>query len=128
MISRTEPPSGEDGFSILEMIVAMTILALVLGIASQSIVMASRSIAAAKAQVEAVRAIRLMLADYEANTGPQSTTSNDPTPSGWSLKARKLEVSKAKITAIVIEKIGPLGAASGEPFLTFVPEQDSSSQ
>jgi len=35
-IAMTEP-SSQDGFSILEMIVAMTILALVLGIASQSI-------------------------------------------------------------------------------------------
>nr|WP_287152170.1 general secretion pathway protein GspI [Mesorhizobium sp.] len=106
----------------------MTILALVLGMASQSIVMASRSIAAAKAQVEAARTVRSMLADYQANIGRQTSVTNDPTPFGWSLKARKIEVSKAKVTAIVIEKIGALGAASGEPFLTFVPEQGSSSQ
>ncbi|WP_246811335.1 general secretion pathway protein GspI [Mesorhizobium sp. AA22] len=109
------------------MIVAMTILALVLGIASQSIVMASRSIAAAKAQVEAVRAVRTMLANYEANTESSAIGSEDPTQSGWSLKARKIEVSRAKITAILIQRTGAAGAARGVPFLTFVPEQDSNS-
>ena len=48
MTGSSSQTSSEEGFSILEMIVAMTILALVLGIASQSIVLASRSIAAAK--------------------------------------------------------------------------------
>ncbi|CCV09527.1 General secretion protein I [Mesorhizobium metallidurans STM 2683] len=124
MISQATPSSAEDGFSILEMIVAMTILALILGIASQSIVMASRSIAAAKAQVEAARTVRTILADYQANIGLQTSATDDPMPSGWSLKARKIEVSKAKITAILIEKTGASGAARGEPFLTFVPAQD----
>ncbi|TIQ16775.1 MAG: prepilin-type N-terminal cleavage/methylation domain-containing protein [Mesorhizobium sp.] len=128
MISRTEPASGEDGFSILEMIVAVTILALVLGIASQSIVMASRSIAAAKAQVEAVRAVRTMLADYDANTESSAVGSEHLTQSGWSLKTRKIEVSRAKITAIVIERTGVAGAARGGTFLTFVPEQDLGSE
>lgn len=127
MSSRTEPPSGEDGFSILEMIVAMTILALVLGIASQSIVMASRSIAAAKAEVETVRAVRTMLADYEASTEPNAVRLEALTQPGWSLKARKIEVSRANTTAIVIERTGVAGAARGGSFLTFVPEQDSSS-
>lgn len=128
MISPTEPPCGEDGFSILEMIVAMTILALVLGIASQSIVMASRSIAAAKAQVEAVRAVRTTLADYDASTEPSAVRLEGLTQAGWSLKAHEIEFSRAKITAIVIEKTGAAGAARGGPFLTFVPEQSSSSQ
>lgn len=127
MISRTEPASGEDGFSILEMIVAMTILALVLGIASQSIVMASRSIAAAKAQVEAIRAVRTMLADYDASTEPSAVRPERLTQPGWSLKARKIEVSRAKIAAIVIERTGAAGTARGGPFLTFVPVQVSSS-
>ncbi|WP_095198074.1 PulJ/GspJ family protein [Mesorhizobium carmichaelinearum] len=108
------PSSSEDGFSILEMIVAMTILALVLGIASQSIVLASRSIAAAKRQVEAARTVRMMLADYQA----RAQTTAQP---GWTLKTRTIDVSKARVTAVLIEKPG--GAFPSGPFLTFVPAQ-----
>jgi general secretion pathway protein I len=125
MSAQTAPSSGEDGFSILETIVAMTILALVLGIASQSIVMASRGIAVAKAQVEAARTVRAMLADYQANAEPQANASADPTRSGWTLNARQIETSRAKITAIIIEKTG---AGGGEPFLTFVPARDVATQ
>ncbi|MER9614264.1 prepilin-type N-terminal cleavage/methylation domain-containing protein [Mesorhizobium sp. M0207] len=127
MISQPAPVSEEDGFSILEMIVAMTILALVLGIASQSIVMASRSIAVAKTQVEAARAVRAMLADYQANAGLNSIPSDAAQP-GWSLKTRTIEISNAKLTAIIIERTGAAGAGRGEPFLTFVPVQDTNSQ
>lgn len=105
---------SEDGFSILEMIVAMTILALVLGIASQSIVLASRSIAVARSQVEAARTVRMMLADYEA----RAQTTAQP---GWTLKTRTIDVSKARVTAVLIEKPG--GAFPSGPFLTFVPAQ-----
>ncbi|TSE10964.1 prepilin-type N-terminal cleavage/methylation domain-containing protein [Mesorhizobium intechi] len=114
MTAPLSQPSSEDGFSILEMIVAMTILALVLGIASQSIVLASRSIAAAKRQVEAARTVRMMLADYEA----RAQTAAQP---GWTLKTRTIDVAKAKVTAVLIEKPG--GAFPGGPFLTFVPAQ-----
>ena len=112
--------ASEDGFSILEMIVALTILALVLGIASQSIVLASRSIAAAKRQVEAARTVRVMLADYEAKVQPMAQAA---TPPGWTLKTRTIDVSKAKVTAVLIEKTG--GAFPGGLFLTFVPVQDA---
>lgn len=115
MTGQSSQPSPEDGFSILEMIVAMTILALVLGIASQSIVLASRSIAAARRQVEAARTVRVMLADYEARA--RTTAQSD-----WTLKTRTIEVAKAKVTAVIIEKTG--GAFPGGPFLTFVPVQD----
>lgn len=125
MSALTAPSSGEDGFSILEMIVAMTILALVLGIASQSIVIASRGIAVAKAQVEAARTVRAMLADYQANAGLQANAPADPTRSGWTLNAREIEISRAKITAIIIEKTG---AGAGAPFLTFVPARDVGTQ
>ena len=121
MTGPSSQPSPEDGFSILEMIVAMTILALVLGIASQSIVLASRSINAAKRQVEAARTVRVMLADYEARPMAQTTA-----PSGWTLKTRTIEMSKAKVTAVLIERTG--GAFQGQPFLTFVPVRDPSPQ
>jgi general secretion pathway protein I len=115
MTAPSSQPSPEDGFSILEMIVAMTILALVLGIASQSIVLASRSITAAKRQAEAARTVRVMLTDYEARVQTAA-------PSGWTLKTRTIEMSKAKVTAVLIEKAG--GAFQGRPFLTFVPVRD----
>ena len=115
MTGSSSQPSPEDGFSILEMIVAMTILGLVLGIASQSIVLASRSIAVAKRQAEAARTVRVMLADYEAQI---RTTAQ----SGWTLKTRTIDVSKARVTAVVIESSG--GAFPGGPFLTFVPVRD----
>ncbi len=117
-----QPPSpGEDGFSILEMIVAMTILALVLGIAS-------RSIAVAKAQIEDARTVRAMLAAYQANTGLPAADPDSPARPGWTLSARKIEVSKAKMIAIIIAKTGASGAGRGAPFLTFVPTQDAGSQ
>ena len=109
-------PSPEDGFSILEMIVAMTILALVLGIASQSIVLASRSIAIAKAQIEAARAARIMLSEYEAGT----SDSGERVQSGWRLQTRPIVVSKAKMAAVVIARTN----GAGQPFLTFVPVKD----
>jgi len=109
-------PSSEDGFSILEMIVAMTILALVLGIASQSIVLASRSIAIAKGQIEAARAARIMLSEYEAGTD----RSGERVRSGWQLQARPIMVSKAKMAAVVIARSN----GAGQPFLTFVPVKD----
>ncbi|RVD12254.1 type II secretion system protein, partial [Mesorhizobium sp. M4B.F.Ca.ET.017.02.2.1] len=56
--------NSEDGFSILEMIVAMTILALVLGIASQTIVLAGRSIVKAREEMEAARKVRAIMAQY----------------------------------------------------------------
>ncbi|MFK0693147.1 type II secretion system protein J [Mesorhizobium sp. IMUNJ 23033] len=121
MIPKAASASDEDGFSILEMVVAMTILALVLGIASQSIVVASRSIAAARAEVEAARTMRAVLADFEANAG--TNAAGELTQSGWRLKARTIEVSKAKLAAIVIAKTS--GATPGGPFLTFVPVKDA---
>ncbi|MBB6411483.1 PulJ/GspJ family protein [Mesorhizobium sangaii] len=115
MTGTSSQPSPEDGFSILEMIVAMTILALVLGIASQSIVLASRSISAAQRQAEAARTVRVMLADYEAQIQPTAQ-------SGWTLKTRTIDVSKAKVTAVLIENSH--GAFPGGSFLTFVPVRD----
>ena len=91
----------------------MTILALVLGIASQSIVLASRSIAIAKGQIEAARAARVMLAEYEAGTDSDGA-------SGWQLQARPIMVSKVKMAAVVIARTN----GAGQPFLTFVPVKD----
>lgn len=119
MTGSPQQGSSQDGFSILEMIVAMTILALVLGTASQSILLASRSIAAAKRQMEAARTVRIMLADYE--TGAQT-----PVQPGWSLQTRTIEVAKGKLTAIIVEKTE--GAFHSAPFLTFMPAQDNAAQ
>lgn len=119
MTGSPQQGSPQDGFSVLEMIVAMTILALVLGTASQSILLASRSIAAAKRKLEAARIVRIMLADYE--TGARTTVQP-----GWRLQTRTIEVAKAKFTAIIVEKTD--GAFRSEPFLTFMPAPDTGAQ
>ncbi|TPM16323.1 prepilin-type N-terminal cleavage/methylation domain-containing protein [Mesorhizobium sp. B2-3-5] len=109
--------SGDDGFSILEMIVAMTILALVLGIASQTIVLASRSIVTAREQVEAARKLRAIMAQYDAGNDGAAKL-DGIAQSGWTLKTYPVDVAKAKMSAIVIEKGGAGGSGS---FLTFLP-------
>lgn len=60
---------GEAGFTVLETLVAMTILALTLAIASQSIVLAARSLAAARNQTNAMLRIRGQLTGLETS-GP----------------------------------------------------------
>ncbi|MGX5805659.1 PulJ/GspJ family protein [Bradyrhizobium sp. Arg314] len=112
--------AGQEGFSILEMIVAMTILALVLGIASQAIVLAGRSISAAREQVEDARRLREMMADYEAG-GQHSGGADNITSSGWTLKTSKIDVSRTKMTALIVEQGGAAGKRKGA-FLTFLPE------
>lgn len=118
--------AGQDGFSILEMIVAMTILALVLGIASQAIVLASRSIAVAREQVEDARRLREMMANYEAG-GQHPVGTDNITSSGWILKTREVDVSRTKMTAVVVEQSGAAGKRNGS-FLTFLPETQPDSQ
>ncbi|QPC90766.1 type II secretion system protein J [Mesorhizobium sp. INR15] len=118
--------SSEDGFSILEMIVAMTILALVLGIASQTIVLASRSIVTAREQVEAARKIRAIMAEYNGEAGTEGAAKMDGiAQSGWTLKAYPVDVAKAKMSAVVIEKSG---AGTSGSFLTFLPARQQNPQ
>ncbi|TGP85421.1 MULTISPECIES: prepilin-type N-terminal cleavage/methylation domain-containing protein [unclassified Mesorhizobium] len=113
----TPENSDDDGFSILEMIVAMTILALVLGIASQTIVLASRSIVIAREQMEAARKVRAIMAQYDAGAESGGTAGLDAiAQSGWTVKIQPMGDGKAKLDAIVIEKSGAAGT-----FLTFMP-------
>ena len=117
------PANSEDGFSILEMIVAMTILALILGIASQTIVLAGRSIVAAREQTEAARNVRAIMAQYDADAESGGTAGLDAiAQSGWTIKVQPMGTGKVKLDAILIEKTGP---AAGT-FLTFVPARQSS--
>ncbi|MER9843848.1 prepilin-type N-terminal cleavage/methylation domain-containing protein [Mesorhizobium australicum] len=114
--------SHDDGFSILEMIVAMTILALVLGIASQTIVLGSRSIMAARGQIEIARKIRAIMAQYDAETESESNGNakmDGLAQSGWAFKVQPIDVAKAKMSAILIEGSGASGGSGS--FLTFVP-------
>lgn len=114
------PANSEDGFSILEMIVALTILALVLGIASQTVVLASRSIVKAREQVEAARKVRAIMAQYDADAESGGTAGLDAVAkSGWMVKVQPMGDAKAKITAIVIENSGASGG--NQSFLTFMP-------
>ncbi|MBZ9768406.1 MULTISPECIES: prepilin-type N-terminal cleavage/methylation domain-containing protein [unclassified Mesorhizobium] len=111
-------PGSEDGFSILEMIVAMSILALVLGIASQTIVLASRSFVTAREQVEAARKVREIMAQYDSDAGIGGTAGLDAIgQSGWTVKTQPIGDGKAKLDAIIIEKSG----AGAGTFLTFMP-------
>ncbi|AZO32538.1 type II secretion system protein [Mesorhizobium sp. M1B.F.Ca.ET.045.04.1.1] len=109
--------NSEDGFSILEMIVAMTILALVLGIASQTIVLAGRSIVKAREEMEAARKVRAIMAQYYAAESGATAGLDAIAQSGWTVKIQPMGGAKAKLDAIVIENSG---AAAGT-FLTFMP-------
>lgn len=118
----TEPlkRDGEEGFTILEMVVAMTILALVLGIASQSIVLASRSVAIAQEKVEEARQLRALMANYDA--GIQSTDDlGGQAGSGWILRAVPIDVARSGMTAVILERRDASGRR-GSSFLTFVPD------
>jgi len=119
------PETSQDGFSILEMIVAMTILALVLGIASQTIVLASRSIVTAREQVEAARKVRTIMAQYDVDAASGDSGRLDAlAQSGWTIKVQPMNAGKAKLDAIVIEN----SQAGSAPFLTFMPARQQSQQ
>ncbi|MDX8525892.1 prepilin-type N-terminal cleavage/methylation domain-containing protein [Mesorhizobium sp. MSK_1335] len=121
------PADSEDGFSILEMIVAMTILALVLGIASQTIVLAGRSIVKAREQVEAARKVRSIMAQYDADGESGGTAGLDAVAqSGWTVKVQPMGAGKVKLNAIVIENSG--SAAGDASFLTFTPARRQNAQ
>ena len=108
-------PGNQDGFTILEMIVALTILALVLGLASQTIVMASRSISVGNSLHEAAIDIQAALAQLESSVGQSEVAA-----SGWIAEKRPLTIGGQKIVALVIEK------KDGRPtdsILTFYPER-----
>jgi len=117
--------TAQDGFSILEMIVAMTILALILGIASQTIVLASRSISAARQQVEDARRLREMMADYQAGMPGVDPAAEDAS-SPWVLKTAPIDVSRSKMTAVIIERRA--GPSKHDSFLTFVPDTSPSTR
>lgn len=123
MTERYGEVSDEDGFSILEMIVAMTILSLILGIAAQTIVLASRSISAARERVEDARRLREILADYDAG-GYRGGDAHSTDASGWVFKTSSIEVSRTKMTAVVVEQAGKRSGS----FLTFVPDTRPQSQ
>ena len=123
MTERSAEVGDEDGFSILEMIVAMTILSLILGIAAQTMVLASRSISAARERVEDARRLREIMADYDAG-GYQGGDAHSTDASGWVFKTSSIEISRTKMTAVVVEQAGKRGGS----FLTFVPDTRPQSQ
>ncbi|WP_379067305.1 type II secretion system protein J [Mesorhizobium sp. UC22_110] len=102
---------GEAGFTVLETLVAMTILALTLAIASQSIVLAARSLAAARNQTNAMLRIRGQLTGLETS-GPLASAQSGE---GWSLQ--EIDVGGKKLAAVRI-------AGSGASFLTFIPSRN----
>ncbi|WP_217568744.1 type II secretion system protein J [Mesorhizobium sp. GbtcB19] len=119
------PENSEDGFSILEMIVAMTILALILGIASQTIVLAGRSIVAAREQMESARKVRAIMAQYDTDAESSATAALDAiAQSGWTIRVQPMGTGKAKLNAVVIEKAGAVAGT----FLTFMPAKRQGSQ
>lgn len=108
-------PENQDGFTVLEMIVALTILALVLGLASQTIVMASRSVSAGNTRYQDASEIHALLAQLDSS-GHQ----REETFSGWLVKKQPLEIGGQKLIALTIEK------KTGGPasrILTFYPER-----
>lgn len=126
MTSAALKHEGEEGFTILEMVVAMTILALVLGIASQSIVLASRSVAVAREKVEEARQLRALMANYDA--GIQSTDDLGALAgSGWVLRAVPIDVARTGMTAVILERRDASGRR-GSSFLTFVPNKSADKQ
>lgn len=110
-----EAPGDQDGFTLLEMIVALTILALVLGLASQTVVMASRSISVGNSRYKDAVGIRTALAHLES-----SDEKDDETSSGWLIKKRSLDIGGQKLLALIIERKdgGPTDSV-----LTFYPER-----
>lgn len=111
---------GEAGFTVLETIVAMTILALMLAIATQSIVLASRSVASARNQAEAAFQLRAQLASFEAigtSTGDSDTASPDM---GTDWRLQEIDIGGRKM--IAIQTSGQVHQ-NGPSFLTFIPSR-----
>lgn len=104
---------SEDGFSILEMIVSLTILSLLLGMASQAIVLATHSVASARRENERLTSMRALLADYPSRP---VTTGTD----NWRIFERDIAVGRTRLTALQVSS-----GDDQQSFLTFVPRSES---
>ncbi|WP_054310109.1 type II secretion system protein [Mesorhizobium sp. 1M-11] len=113
---------SEAGFTLLETIVAITILASALAIATQSIVLAGRSITSARNQAETALRIREQLAGLEASgTLDLSALKSGLDRSGktnW--KVQEVDIQGRKFMAIQIDENE---RQAGPSFLTFVPSR-----
>lgn len=124
MINR--PTTSEDGFTILEAIVAMTILALVLGIASQSVILARSSVDAARTRVELTKNVQELITRLEMAQAPATEASaKEAERYGLSVTVSSVGIADGTVNAIMISDTG---GNSGASFLTFLPQSPSVSQ
>jgi general secretion pathway protein I len=110
--------SREAGFSVLEMIVAFTILALVLGMVSQSIALARRNILTAEAQLRSIKELReaLLLRQLGSADGDTSTLAS------FRMEEREIDIDGSRVIALRIEPNASAGPSAGNKrFLTFLP-------
>ncbi|BBD40255.1 general secretion pathway protein GspI [Aminobacter sp. Y103A] len=119
-----QPPttSEEAGFSVLEMIVAFTILALVLGMVSQSIALARRNIVTAEAQLRSIKELREAILLHQLGSAAENTNPAQTGLAGFHTEEREIDIGGSHIIALRIEPNASVGPTAGNKrFLTFVP-------
>ncbi|WP_432288784.1 type II secretion system protein (plasmid) [Aminobacter sp. BA135] len=119
---QTTATSEEAGFSVLEMIVAFTILALVLGMVSQSIALARRNIVTAEAQLRSIRELREALLLRQFGSAADASNTDQTGLAGYRTEGREIDIEGGRIIALRIEPSTSIWPSAGNNrFLTFVP-------
>lgn len=89
---QTTATSEEAGFSVLEMIVAFMILALVLGMVSQSIALARRNIVTAEAQLRSIRELREALLLRQLGSAADTSNTDQTGLAGYRTEEREIDI------------------------------------
>jgi general secretion pathway protein I len=114
--------SNEAGFSVLEMIVAFTILALVLGMVSQSIALARRNIVTAEAQLRSIKELREALVLRQLGSAGDNTSSSQPGLASFRMEELEIDLDGSRFIALRIESNATVVPSVGNMrFLTFLP-------
>ncbi|MGF7005736.1 PulJ/GspJ family protein [Aminobacter sp. BE322] len=115
---RTHAP-GDEGFTVLEMIVAFMILALAMGLISQSIVLSRRAIVAAETEQRSIRELRGILAKLQAGDVSLEAGS-DEFGDIWKIERRLLNTDGTALVALRITRNVGDGRRGRSGFVTFM--------
>lgn len=108
-----------DGFTTLETVVAFTILALVLGAASQSIALSARSLARAHHSVDAAELARELVAHEAAGVaGGRAAVDGETDGDGWTVERRIVREGGRSFVAL---RVSIDNGAAPEAFVTLLP-------
>ncbi|MEO5326523.1 type II secretion system protein [Mesorhizobium sp. CC13] len=115
---RTHAP-GDEGFTILEMIVAFMILALAMGLIGQSIVLSRRAMVAAETEQRSIRELRGILANLQAGDISLEAGS-DEFGDRWKIEKRLVDTDGSALVALKITPNVGDGRPGRSGFVTFM--------